>query len=153
MASVIGEASAIVTLVNLSARLSKALYDIASKFYDARAQIEAFGREVQMLGEILNQLQRFLKQQDHSADFEVTCVTNKVLEQCTTLFSGIDDFREKLYAIERSSDPGKARITFRGKTKWVFESSELQLLQAQVDSMKINMLLMMSLQCLQSKPR
>ena len=51
-------------------------------------------------------------------------------------------YRDALY-----TGPGTARgIGFLGKAKWAFQTSELQYLQTRVDSMKINLLLMMTLQ-------
>ena len=48
----VGEAAAIVSLVGTAATLSKAVVDIASKYKNARKQIEFFGREVGVLGNV-----------------------------------------------------------------------------------------------------
>ena len=60
----VGEASAIVSLIGTAATLSKAVVDIASKYKNARKQIESFGREIGILGNILDQLHR-LHEKDH----------------------------------------------------------------------------------------
>ena len=149
----IGELSAIITCVNTSARLSKAIIEIAVRYQDARKQIDAFGKEVQVLGQVLSQLYRFLEGHLDDVDSGVLGVTKQVLEECIVLFSEVDSFNDKLYSKEAGSQDPNGRVTLRGKTRWVFEAAELRMLRAQVDSMKINVLLMMTLQCLQKRPR
>ena len=64
----------------------------------------------------------------------------EVIDECVDMFSQLDASNDRLYG-KPTSDPA-----FRGKTKWVFKSTELEYLRARVDSMKINILLMMTLQ-------
>ena len=58
----VGEAAAVVGLIDTAAQLSKAVVDIASRYKNARRQIETFGREVGILGDILGQLYRLLRE-------------------------------------------------------------------------------------------
>ena len=56
----VGEASAIVGLITTAATLSKTVFDIASRYKQARKEIESFARELQTLGDLLDQFTRVL---------------------------------------------------------------------------------------------
>ncbi len=137
----VGEASAIVNLIGTAATLSKAVVDIANKYKNARKQIESFGREVGVLGNVLDQLHRLQEKDSMETDDGVHSVTMTILDQCAEFFSELDTYKDALY-----SSPGSVRsLTFRGKTKWVFTAAELDYLRARLESMKTNMLLMMTM--------
>ena len=139
----VGEAAAIVGLISTAASLSKAVIDVASKYKVARLHIESFGQEVGNLGNILGQLHRLYSKDDLRPDGGVVSVTVDILDQCSGLFIELETYRDALY-----SGSGSARkITFRGKTKWVIEVKELEYLRTRMESMKLNMLLMMTMQC------
>lgn len=139
----VGEAAAIVGLSSTAASLSKAVVGIASKYKVARLQIESFGREVGNLGNILGQLHLLYREDDLRSDEGVISVTVDILDQCSGLFAALETYRDTLY-----SGRGSVRkVRFRGKTKWVFEEKELEYLRTRVESMKLNMLLMMTMQC------
>ena len=145
----VGEAGAIVGLISTAASLSKAVIDIASKYKVARLQIESFGQEVGILGNILGQLHRLYKKGDLRSDEGVISLTADILDQCSGLFAELETYRDDLY-----SKTGPVRsITFFGKTKWVFEEKELEYLRTRVESMKMNMLLMMTMQCVHGLQR
>ena len=135
----VGEASAIVGLVATAAQLSKAVYDIGSKYSNAKKEIQSFGRDVGTLGQVLNQFDRILSEDPSIIDPGVRSTTFSIVDQCRELFGDLERFREALY-----TRPGAA-LRIRDRVKWVFQASELQYLQSQVDSMKINLLLMMTL--------
>lgn len=138
----VGEASAIVGLKTVAARLSQAVIDIAGRYKNAKAQIEGFGREVRVLGDILDQFHRIIIKAGPMIDGGARSVTASIVNQCTNLFSELDVYRNSLY-----SRPGSVRnLAFNGKGKWVFQASELRYLRARVDSMKISILLMMTLE-------
>lgn len=67
----VGEVSAIVGLIATAAQLSKAVVDIAGKYKDARKQIESFGLEVAILGNVLDQMYRLLGRDHLEQDVEV----------------------------------------------------------------------------------
>ena len=83
------------------------------------------------------------------ADDGVHSVTMTVLDQCAELFSELDTYRDALYS-RPGSVPG---LTFRGRTKWVFTEDELDYIRARLESVKTNMLLMMTMQCLHDSNR
>ena len=145
----VGEGSAIVALIGTAATLSKAVVDIASKYKNARKQVESFGREVGVLGNVLNQLHRLQEKDYMETDDGIRSVTMTILGQCAELFSELDTYKDALY-----SRPGSVRgLTFRGQTKWVFTSVELDYLRARLESVKTNMLLMMTMQCMHDSDR
>lgn len=144
----VGEASAIVGLITVAAQLSQAVIDIAGRYKSAKAQIESFGHEVGILGEILDQFHRLLSKTGPRIEGNTHSVTVGIVNQCTNLFSELDVYRDSLY-----SRPGSVRnVAFNGTGRWIFQASELRYLRARVDSMKINMLLMMTLESC-SNPR
>ncbi len=138
----VGEAAAIVGLIGTAAKLSKAVIDVASKYKDARQQIESFGREVGFLGRTLDQLYRLFLRDQGRMSLEIRMLTGDILDECSNFFSQLDAFNEELYGKAGTAVPAG----LRGKTKWVFDSKDLDYLRARVDSMKVNILLMMTLQ-------
>lgn len=145
----VGEASAIVGLIATAAQLSKAVIDIAGKYKDARKQIESFGHEVAILGNILDQMNRLLGRDHLERDIEVYSVMATVVDQCSEFFSELDVYKDTLYSKQGSV----RKLTLRGKAKWVFEAADLEYLRARLESMKTNMLLMMTMQCMHSSDR
>lgn len=137
----VGEASAIIGLVSTAAKLSKAVIEISTQYKNARVQIESFGREVSILGKILDQLSRLLSQGASHIDIGVHLLTTEIVDECNSMFGQLDVYKDKLCGNSAALNP-----TLRGKTKWVFEAAELDYLRTRVDSMKINLLLMMTLQ-------
>ena len=75
----VGEASAIVGLIATAAQLSKAVVDIAGKYKDARKQIESFGLEVAILGNVLDQMYRLLGRDHLERDVEVYSVMRTIV--------------------------------------------------------------------------
>lgn len=145
----VGEASAIVGLIATAAQLSKAVIDIAVKYKDARKQIESFGHEVAILGNILDQMYRLLGRDHLERDIEIYSVLVTIVNQCSEFFAELDVYKDSLY-----SRQGSVRhLSLRGKTKWVFEGADLEYLRARVESMKTNMLLMMTMHCMHSADR
>ena len=145
----VGEASAIVTLIATAAQLSKAVIDVAGKYKDARKQIETFGHEVATLGTVLDQMYRLLDRDHLERDIEVYAVLVTIVNQCSEFFSELDVYKDML-----CNRQGSVRnLTLRGRTKWVFEAAKLEYLRARLESMKTNMLLMMTMQCLHSTDR
>ena len=145
----VGEASAIVGLISTAASLSKAVIDIASKYKVARLQIESFGQEVGILGNILDQLHRLYSKDDLRSDGGVVAVIRDILDQCSGLFAELETYRDTLYSRTRLAN----NVTILGKTKWVFEEKELEYLRTRVERMKTNMLLMMIMQCVHGRQR
>lgn len=145
----VGEASAIVGLIATAAQLSKAVIDIAGKYKDARKQIESFGHEVAILGNVLDQMYRLLRRDHLERDIEVYSVMATIVNQCSEVFSELDVYKDTLYSRQSS---GRS-LTFRGKAKWVFEAADLEYLRARLESMKTNLLLMMTMQCMHSSDR
>ena len=138
---VIGGLSAIVTLIELTAKLSRSLIELSSKFKDSQRQFDALAIEIKVLGNVLIQLHRL-----HTIggfDVESIDIVDSILKQCEELFLQLDGFRKSL-----SSNSGKPinKLNLRAKSKFVFNSSELEYLRARLESMKLNLLLMMSAQ-------
>lgn len=137
----VGEAAAIIGLVATATSLSRAVIEIGAQYRDARAQIEAFGREVSILGRILDQLSRLLDKDASHIDIGVHLLTTEIVDECSNLFAQLDAYNDKLYGNSAALNP-----TLRGKAKWVFKAAELDYFRTRVDSMKINLLLMMTFQ-------
>lgn len=135
------EASAVISLVATAAHLSRVIIEIGTKYKTAKAQIESFGRELGILSKILDQLRRLLAKDASSLDMSFHVLATEIIDECGDMFSQLNTFKERLY-----SNLSSQNISWRGKTKWVFEAAELDYLRARVDSMKINLLLMMTFQ-------
>ena len=139
----VGEAGAIVGLISTAASLSKAVINIASKYKVAKLQIESFGHEVGILGQVLDQLYRLYSKNDIRSDGGVKSVTVDILDQCSDLFADLEKYRDSLY--DRTVTV--RNVSLLGKAKWVFQEKELKYLRNRVESMKLNMLLTMIMQC------
>ena len=138
-----------ITLMGAAAKISQAVVDIAGKYKDAWLQIESFGREVGILGKILDQLNRLIIKDESHMNAGARTLTSEIVDECIDMFSQLDDFNTNLY---RGPDPS-ASLTVRGNAKWLFKISELEFLRARVDSMKIDILLMTILQSIHSGER
>lgn len=57
------------------------------------------------------------------------------------MFAQLDAYNDKLYGNSATLNP-----TLRAKAKWVFEAAELDYFRTRVDSMKMNLLMMMTFQ-------
>ena len=150
--SVVGEASAIVNLATVALQLSKTVIQAATSYSQARTQIESFGREVCMLGEILGQLRDVLFTDGNKSHLEpgVKILLGQILDECSGMFSQLNGFSDRLHAKPNTLQS----INGRGKVKWVLgDKTELEYLRARVDSMKINILLMMTLQSVHNHKR
>ena len=169
----VGEASAIVTLIGIAPQISKAVISAASNYKSARAQIESFGREVSVLGGVLGELRDVLfgadedgsntnsskcSQLEPSMKLEssvklepgVKTLLSQIIGECNEMFSQLNSFSEDLHAKPNALQS----VNRRGKMKWVLgDKTELEYLRARVDSMKINILLMMTLQAVQNHKR
>lgn len=137
----VSEASAIIGLAATAAHLSMLIIEVGHKYKNAKVQIESFGRELGILSKILDQLRRLLSQDALHLDMSFHVLTTEIVDECSEMFSQLNTFKEKLYDAPSSHNP-----SWRGKTKWVFEAAELEYLRARVDSMKVNLLLMMTFQ-------
>jgi hypothetical protein len=146
----LGEASAIVSLIATATRLSKAVIEIGSTYKEARVQIELFGPEVGILGRILDQLSTLLLKDEPHLEDDAKILVREIVDECVFLFAQLDSFNERLYGRAGSA---AMMATLKGKVKWVFEVAELEYLRARVDSMKINILLMMTLQSVHHRDR
>lgn len=145
----VGEASAIVGLIATAAQISKAVIGVAGKYKAARKQIESFGHEIAILGTILDQLYRLLVRDHLERDREVYSVMITIVDQCSNFFSELDVYKDTLY----SRQAPMRSLLLGGRTKWVFEAADLEYLRARLESMKTNMLLMMTMQCMHSVER
>ncbi len=147
----VGEASAIVNLIAIAPQLSKAIIEAASNYKHAGTQIVSFGREVCMLGEILGQLRDVLFT-DNKSHLEpgVKTLLSQILDECSVMFSQLNSFSDRLHAKPNALQS----VNRRGKVRWVLgDKTELEYLRARVDSMKINILLMMTLQSVHNHKR
>ena len=147
----VGEASAVVTLIATAAKLSETAINVARKYKNAKSQIESFGREVGMLGQILDQLSKLLVEENAPIDNSVKMLIRQIVNECSGMFSQLDTFNNRLHSGSSSSSPQS--VSRRGKAKWVFEKTELEYLCARVESMKTNILLLMMLQSLRDSKR
>ena len=144
------EASAIVALIAIAPQISKAVISAASNYKHARNQIESFGREVSVFGGVLGQLRDVLFTDNDQLEAGVKALLSQILEECGGMFTQLNSFSDKLHA-KPNALQGVSR---RGKMKWVLgDKTELEYLRARVDSMKINILLMMTLQAVQNHKR
>lgn len=143
----VGEASAIVGLIDVATQLSLGIVYTARKFKDARWQIALFGEEVGFLGRILDRLNQCISLDLTTSDEGVQTLTTEIIDESAKMFSLLDAYKDKLFGKAESNHP----IGFRGRTKWVFDSKEIEYLRARVESMKSNIQLMLSLQQIHSK--
>ena len=150
--AVVGEASAIANLITIALQLSKTVIQGASNYNQAKTEIESFGREVSILGDILGQLRAVFFADDNKSHLEpgVKILLSQILDECSGMFSQLNGFSDRLHAKPNTLQS----INGRGKVNWVLgDKTELEYLRARVDSMKINIILMMTLQSVHNHKR
>ena len=140
----VGEVSAIFGLVAISFKLSKAIHEASHAFNDSQSQIWALGDDVRTLGNVLEQTHSiFASTLDETTDGAVLDVLGDVVEQCDSLFSQISAFSDKLQA---ASSLDNGRVSLRSRLKYKFKNDELVYMQRRLESMKTNLLLMLTLE-------
>ena len=139
----IGEASAILSFVAVAAQASKAAIDAASRYKRATVQIEAFRREVGLVGNIFERLNSVFVKDTFGIDPKINALRTEITVECKDLFAQLETFREGLCW---TPDAGPLNPNRRGRLKWVFKAQELEYLRARVDGMKLNILLMITLE-------
>lgn len=137
----------IFSTIATAAHISKAVYDIASQYSNASKEIYSFAQGVERWGLILDQFDRLFKNSSSAKDAATQLVIETVLDQNRGLLAELEQYRDALYA---GSDQAR-HVGLRGKSKWVFQASELQLLQTQVDRAKAELITMMNLHILQAQ--
>lgn len=137
----IGELSAICGLVATAATISKALYDMAGSFKEAKGQIEAFSVDLKVFGRVLDQFDQQSIRLGWETDPDCQPVIDEIVDECNNIFSQLEAFKNDLFS--KSKDSQRLRIGFRGRTKWMFSDVELKRLQARTEAMKLNLVMMM----------
>jgi len=137
----VGESAAIITLITTAAQLSSAIYDVASRYNDAKDQIQAFGNDLKIFEKILVQLSLLLCKIDSRPDlpgnmFQI--VTTMVIEDSANMLLQLEAYIDSLY--NRVSLDGTPRGFFLGQGKCAFDAKEFMLHRTRLDGMKLNIL-------------
>lgn len=139
--SAFNKASA-VSCVTDSARLSEAAFDIAGRCNTGEHEIESLALEVANLGSLLDQLRRFYDIDDWNAQPDCQDLASTTTRGLDRLFSELESYKSTLYTNAAAID----KIDCRDRKDTAFNVTELQYLRARVDSMRYNLLLMMTVQ-------
>ena len=137
---VVAGASAIVTLAATAAKLSKSVIEVSHKLSESGAQIRWLGVEIEVLGSVLQQLHSISTLPSTESQNNIDAVTSTVIDECDALLTQIDDFRKSIWA----SFNAQRNFSFRGRFKFVLNSSDLDYVRARLESMKTNLLLLMT---------
>ena len=134
--------SAVLTLAAAAGKLSQAISDTCGRYSDIPNHVRSLGAEVSVFGGILRQLHYANTSPGMELDSDASAITNTILEECEELFTQIESFQKSLFDATKSLE----HPTFRGKTKLIFKSNHLEYLRARLESMKTNILLVMTMQ-------
>ena len=134
--------SAILTLVTAAAQCSQAIFDACSKFSEIPHHVRSLAVEVSIFGDILRRLHHSISSPGFEFDSDARAIMNTILEECRELFTQIESFQKSLFDATKSLENPR----FHGKIKLIFKSNHLEYLRARLESMKTNVLLMMTMQ-------
>lgn len=144
----IGEVSAIVSLAAAAAAVAKSVFEISARFKDAKDQYIAFAKELKILSQVLNQLEKFLSSISN-LEPDAHALTEDIIDSCSVLLLQLESFRDKLLGSEATPTDDRFSFSVLKRTKWTLGSTELSLQRDRVDSMKTNILMMMTMMMLQ----
>lgn len=142
--SVVGEISAIVSLVSFISDLSVSFISIAGRYKHASRDIKTFGRDIETWGKILDQVHRICSRSDPVSDAAIVSMTGSIMGDCCTLFTQIDAFRETLG--KYNEDRSFQIITLLGRTLWIFKPKKLEDFITRARDMNVKLLLVMTIQ-------
>ena len=140
----IGEVTAIITLIGTAVKLSQAIYGTAAFFYESRQQIESLGSDVETLGGLLRQAhQLFNYKLTTGGDADTVEVFSGIIDQCDAIFLQLSAFRESLAGLTTSDSK---KPSFFSRVKLASKTKELNYLQKRLESVKTNLLLLITLE-------
>ena len=134
--------SAILTLATAAAQFSQAIFDACSKFSEIPRHVRSLGVEVRVFGNILRRLHHSISYPGFEFDSDATAIMSTILEECGDLFIQIESFNKSLFDATRSLENPR----LHGRLKLIFKSNHLEYLRARLESMKTNLLLMITMQ-------
>lgn len=141
----LGAIASIVGIAAAGAKISMTLYELGSTVVSAKRDVNKVAVSIATVCSVLQQLASNLEKA-HSARFSISAIetTQEILDRCTELFSEIEEVVKKLEVDHQGGrSPKQTSIGHVARVKWVFQRVEVQRLQAELESMKLTLTLML----------
>jgi len=141
----LGALASIVGIAAAGAQISMTLYKLGSTVGSAKRDVNKVAASIATFCSVLQQLASTLEKA-RSARFSISAIgtTQEILDRCQELFSEIEEVVKKLETGEQGGkSPKQASIGHVARVKWVFQRVKVQRLQAELESMKLTLTLML----------
>jgi hypothetical protein len=138
IASIVGVASA-------GARLSIAIFDIASAIGAAGKELQDLSTEISLLCFVFKQLEALLSHAHFRYSNAAVDTTRKILDRCKEVFNELDDVVKDLYPRKNDELGRIPSPDFVTRVKWLgFRNSKVKLIKSTLESYKLTLGIMLS---------
>jgi len=138
IASIIGVAGA-------GAKLSIAIFDIASTIGAAGKELQDLSTEISLLCSVFKQLETVLSHAHFHYSNAAVDTARKILERCKTVFNELDDVVKDLLPRKNVGLGGIPSVDFASRVKWLgFKNSKVKLIKSTLESYKLTLGIMLS---------
>lgn len=141
----VGTISAIISIATFGAQTPMVLYDLASTIGSAKRDVTVVARNIAGFCSVLQHLGTTLEKA-RSSRFSISAIstTQDILDRCQELFQDIANIANKFLKPENVNGSTQSSMSHIARVKWVFKRVKIQKLQAELDSMKLTLHLMLT---------
>jgi hypothetical protein len=141
----VGAVASIVGIAIAGAKISMILYELGSTAKSAKSEVNKVAVSIATFSSVLQQLASTLEKA-HSARFSISAIgtTQEILDRCQEIF---DEIGEVVKDLKITKDGGKnltqKSVSHVARVQWVFKRVKVLKLQAELESMKLTLTLML----------
>jgi hypothetical protein len=141
----IGLIAGIVGVAGAGAKLSIAIFDIASTIGAAGKELQDLSTEISLLCSVFKQLETLLSHAHFRYSNTAVDTTRKILERCKEVFNELGDVVKDLWPRRNDDLGGIPSVGFVTRVKWLgFKKSKVKLIKSTLESYKLTLGIMLS---------
>lgn len=141
----IGLIASIIGVAGAGAKLSIAIFDIASTIGAAGKELQDLSTEISLLCSVFKQLELLLSLAHFRYSNAAVDTTRKILERCKEVFNELDDVVKDLWPRKNNDLGGIPSVNFVTRVKWLgFRNSKVKLIKSTLESYKLTLGIMLS---------
>lgn len=141
----IGLIASIIGVAGAGAKLSIAIFDMASTIGGAGKELQDLSTEISLLCSVFKQLETLLLHAHFRYSNAAADTTRKILERCKEVFNELDDVVKDLWPRKNDGMAGIPSVDFVTRVKWLgFKSSKVKLIKSTLESYKLTLGIMLS---------
>ena len=142
MPSVLGIVASIICVAGAGLRLSFLLNTVGCEIASAGIEIHSISKGVSLFSLLLKQVGQALQDSDSVHSSEALETAQEISRECQMVFDEIQEMLDRL--LTRRTD-GSLKPSVQQRFRWCFKKGRVQYLLAQLESLKLNLLLMLQI--------